>query len=437
MTKQKLAIIGTGISGLGLASIVHPSYEISVFERQDRLGGHSRTISVDTGKEHVPVDTGFIVFNKRTYPLLTALFEHLDVPLVQSDMSFGVTVKKGWLEYCTTIPFGFIAQKRNLLRPKFWRLIIDLLRFDSLAAPYIKTSENKTLKECLDEMPLGSWFKKYFVFAMGGAIWSMPTETVRSYPARAFLQFFQNHSLLSINGRPKWFSVRGGSQVYVHRIAKPFKDRIELNADIISVKRMPDHVLVRDAKGQAYKFDQVAFACHSDQALAMIEDPTTDEKDVLGRLRYGANSAVTHFDIDFMPKRRKAWASWIFQSSEKVDDKNNPQQAISLSYWMNNLQKFKSSRNVFVSLNPGRRPAEELVVDEKEFNHPQFDLAALDAQGRLSDIQGEDRLWFCGAYFGYGFHEDGLRSAVQLAERLGCKAVWAPKTSDSETHVSG
>ncbi|MGB0844508.1 MAG: NAD(P)/FAD-dependent oxidoreductase [Alphaproteobacteria bacterium] len=423
--KKKLAIIGTGISGLGLASIVADSYDIQVFERESRLGGHSRTIDIDTpsdtGGNKVPVDTGFIVFNKRTYPLLTKLFEHLNVPLVESEMTFGATIKDGWLEYCTDVPWGLVAQKKNLLRPKYWRFIWDIVRFEKRAKPYLNSKSDKTLKEFLDELPCGDWFKKYFVFAMGGAIWSMPTERMKSFPASSFLRFFDNHSLLSVSGQPQWYSVKGGSREYVEKLSQPFSDKISLSRGVVSVERLAEGVRVTDTAGKAEIFDKVAFACHSDQALAMIKEPTLDEFEVLGKLAYGPNTAITHTDTNFMPKRKKAWASWIYQSSTR-DERDA--KGISLSYWMNSLQKLPTPKDIFVSLNPGRKPDPGKTLDEKDFEHPQFSTEFIQAQTRIPEIQGKDRLWFCGAYCGYGFHEDGLRSAIDLAARLGCRPNW-------------
>ncbi len=417
---QKIAIIGTGISGLGAASILHTSHDITLYEKNDYIGGHSRTLLIKTKDGTIPVDTGFIVFNKRNYPLLTRLFEHLKVPIVKSDMSFGVTINKGWLEYGTQELSHIFAQKSNLFRPSFWRMLFDILKFNKTAKNYLSKDPSFTMGECLDDMGMGSWFKKYFLLAMGGAIWSTPLDQMLQFPACTFIRFFENHGLLTIQDHPTWYTVLGGSREYVERLTEPFKNRILLNHPIKKVWRKDGRVFVENSSGEQAIYDHVIFACHADQALAMIVDPTPDERKILSAFRYQPNRAVLHSDTSFMPKRAKAWASWIYLAEEKQDAPPSS----SLSYWMNNLQSLQTDQPLIVTLNPGREPDPQLVHNDYIFEHPTFDSGAILNQSQIETIQGANRLWFCGAYQRYGFHEDGLSSAVKMAERMGVSPPW-------------
>ncbi|MDG1286904.1 MAG: FAD-dependent oxidoreductase [Rickettsiales bacterium] len=417
---MKIAIIGTGISGLSSAYLLHPHHEITVYEKNEVLGGHSRTVEVKVPEGKVPVDTGFIVFNHRNYPHLTALFEHLKVPTAKSDMSFGVSIDKGWLEYGTQQLGDMFAQKRNLLRPAYWRMIRDILTFNKQAGKYLEQNTTLTLGECLDEMKLGPWFRDYYLLAMGGAIWSTPLEKMLAFPAQAFLQFFDNHGLLSINDQPQWHTVVGGSREYVKRLSASFKERIKLNCGVKHVTRHEGYVEIEDAQGETHKYDQVIFACHSDQAMQLLQNPTPKEQDIVGSIRYQPNEMVLHTDTSFMQKRRNAWSSWVYLSEQRNDQ--NP--AVSLSYWMNNLQPLDTKIPVIVTLNPGRAPDAATIQDRYSFEHPVFDASAIHAQSRMHEIQGKDRIWYCGAWQRNGFHEDGLWSAVRVAKELGVDIPW-------------
>lgn len=415
MERSKIAIIGTGISGLGAAYLLNPVHDICVFEKAAYVGGHSRTIDVNAGGTVFPVDTGFIVFNHRNYPLLTGLFAHLNVQTQKSDMSFGVSVNGGYLEYGSK---GMFSQKRNLLRPSFWGMVSDVLRFNRTAEKY--ADSDITLQALLDKMGMGEWFRLYYLQAMGAAIWSCPVETILSFPAATFIRFFKNHGLLTVNDHPQWYTVTGGSRAYVRKLTAPFSAKIRLNTGIKSVLRHPDHVVLTDSHGKRHVFDHVVFACHADEALSMIENPTEAEKAVLGAFRYQNNDIVVHSDTSFMPKNRGCWASWVY-ISETMEDKKN---SLSLSYWMNNLQGLPAHAPVFVTLNPGRQPAGGSVYDRHTFKHPVFTLDAIRAQERLSSIQHKNRTSFCGAWQRYGFHEDGLMSAVSVAGNLGGAVPW-------------
>ena len=418
---MKIAIIGSGISGLGAAYLLHPHHKITLYEQNSTLGGHSRTVEIETEDGRTPVDTGFIVFNHRNYPLLTGLFEHLDVPTVKSDMSFGVSINDGWFEYGTKHWSGLFAQKANLLRRDYWHMLRDIIRFNRQAGKYLQAENSLTLGECLDQLGMGEWFRDYYLLAMGGAIWSTPLEQMLAFPAQSFLRFFDNHGLLTVNDQPQWYTVQGGSREYVKRLSASFSDRIRLDCGVTSVTRQEDGVLVEDRQGNSERYDQVIFACHSDQALALLRNPTAQEKAIIGAVRYQRNEAVLHRDVRLMPKRKGAWSSWVYLSERRKDNSN----AVSLSYWMNNLQPLATKTPVIVTLNPGIEPEDELVDDRHWFEHPVFDEAAIQAQKKLPTIQGANRIWYCGAWQRNGFHEDGLWSAVNVAKAVGAELPWS------------
>jgi predicted NAD/FAD-binding protein len=418
--KQKIAIIGTGISGMGAASLLHPHHEITLYEKNSYIGGHSRTVHVKTPDGMIPVDTGFIVFNHRNYPLLTKLFSHLNVPIAKSDMSFGASIENGWLEYGTNHPLNVFTQKRNLLRPAFWGMIRDVLKFNKQAHRYMEKDPSISLGQCLDELGMGTWYRNYFLLPMGACIWSTPLAQMLEYPAHSFIRFFTNHGLLTLNDQPQWYTVVGGSREYAERLTSPFKNRTRLNAGVASVTRHDHGVTVLDTHGNADDYDQVVFACHADQALAMLNNPSADEARILGSFRYQNNRMVLHSDTSFMPKHKGAWASWVYLSEQRED--KNP--CVSLSYWMNRLQPLPTNTPLIVTLNPGREPKKELVHDEYWFEHPLFDEAAIRAQADIKTIQGNNKVWFCGAYQRYGFHEDGLASSVGMVRHMGIEPPW-------------
>ena len=414
---MKIAIIGTGISGLGAAYLLNTQHDISVYEKNSYIGGHSRTIDVKTPTGAVPVDTGFIVFNYRNYPHLTRLFDRLSVPVQKSDMSFGVSVADNWLEYGSK---GMFAQKINLLRPRYWGMIFDILKFNKRAVAYLDQNADATLEQCLNDMGMGDWFRRYYLQAMGAAIWSCSVDTILKFPARSFIRFFENHGLLTVNDHPQWYTVKGGSREYVSRLTESFKDKIRLNCGVESVERTSNGIVVRDAKGLEDVYDQVVFACHADEALRMIKSPTPDESDVLGCFSYQENSVIVHGDASFMPKHKNCWASWVYLSEQPTDKG----ESVSLSYWMNNLQNLPAEAPVIVTLNPGRRPDASKIYDEHIFTHPVFTTDAVGAQERMDKIQGANGFWFCGAYQRYGFHEDGLLSAVTMVKKMGGVIPW-------------
>lgn len=410
---MKIAIIGSGISGLGAAYGLYKSgVDITVFEKNDYIGGHSRTIDVD-GE---PVDTGFIVYNERNYYYLTKLFAHLGVETEPSDMSFGVRISQEDLEYSSSHMF---AQCRNLVSPSFWKMVWDILKFNRHARKYLDT--NKSLGKVLDTIGLGEWFRNYYLLAMGACIWSSPPKEILNFPARSFLNFFNNHGLLTVSNQPKWRTVTGGSRAYVEKLTEGFAEKIILNCAIVKVIRSSNGtVAVIDEHGKKHRFDHVVFGCHADQTVAMLEDATTSERETLGAFSYQSNEIVVHTDKSFMPKNKKAWASWVYLSEGGKDEGEQ----VSLTYWMNNLQNLKNARDVFITLNPDRMPDKEKIIETHQFEHPVFDETAVQAQDDFAAIQGYKNTWHCGAYQRYGFHEDGLLSAVQVLNKMGVDIPW-------------
>lgn len=421
---MKIAVIGSGISGLGAAYLLHRKHDVTIYEKNNYVGGHSRTIEIDDDGRSQPVDTGFIVFNDWNYPHLFGLFDDLGVPYEKSDMSFGVSIgredQKGWLEYSSN---NLFAQSSNLKRPEFWGMLLDVLRFNVQARGYIKRDPSISLGECLDQLKMGQWFRNYYLLAMGAAIWSCPVTTMMEFPAATFLRFFKNHGLLNILKRPQWYTVSGGSREYTKRLRAALKNDVKLSCGAVKVREEDGGFVVEDATGKAASFDHVIFACHADEALALIEEPTENERDLLSAFGYQDNRIVVHKDARFMPIERGAWASWVYLNDGTKDDK--PQ--LALSYWMNNLQNFKTKEQVLVTLNPTQDPPKDKILDIHEFSHPIFNEAAVRSQGRIDEIngvRGKQALWFCGAYQRYGFHEDGLWSAVRVAKGLGASVPW-------------
>lgn len=421
---MKIAIIGGGISGLGAAYLLQSLGDITVYEKNDYVGGHSRTIDVKEDHCMQAVDTGFIVFNDWNYPHLMALFDRLGVAYEKSDMSFGVCINGGEIEYSSN---NLFAQKRNFLRPKFWGMIFDILRFNWLSRKYISDDNDMTLNQLLDRLNMGAWFRRYYLLAMGAAIWSCPVKAMMDFPARRFLRFFKNHGLLNIFKRPQWYTVTGGSREYVSKLKEALSADIQLSRRAIKIHPDKDGrgYWVESENGVKNLYDHVVFACHADEALEVIENPTQDEREVLGAFGYQKNRVVTHCDDRFMPRERACWASWVYLNNagdSLLGEDIKPQ--LALSYWMNNLQNFETQNPVLVTLNPENDPPADKIYDVHEFSHPIFDDKAVRAQDRIGQINGSRNLWFCGAYQRYGFHEDGLWSAVRVAELMGASIPW-------------
>lgn len=417
--RRRIAVVGTGIAGMSAAWLLSHRHEVTVFERGDYVGGHSNTVEAP-GRDgaSIPVDTGFIVYNERNYPNLVALFDHLGVPTQDSDMSFSASLDDGRVEYSGDGLRGLLAQPINAVRPRFWAMLKNLLRFYREAPAFLEDSRaiRMTLGEYLDANGYGAAFVEDHLLPMGAAIWSTPAAEMRDYPVAAFIRFFANHGLLTLKDRPIWRTVTGGSRSYVERLTAPYAERIHLNAKITAVRRTATGVVLTDLRGETHAFDDVVLACHADEALALLgEDADDRERTVLQGFSYTRNRAILHSDPTLMPKARRAWASWNYIGTR--DEGGTP--AVCVTYWMNRLQSIDPAVPLFVTLNPPREPAAGTVIRGFLYDHPLYDRAALAAQSQVWRLQGQRRTWFCGAYMGSGFHEDGVQAGLAVAEALG------------------
>ena len=416
--RSRIAVIGAGVSGLGAAWALRNVHDVTVFEKRARLGGHANTVSIDYEGRQIDVDTGFIVFNTLNYPNLTALFEHLDVATFRTDMSFGFSLDKA-LEWSSNGLGGVLADPLNLCRPAFLRMLRDILRFNDQAQADLDAGAlmGLTLGQYLDKIGMGERFRTHYLLPMGAAIWSSTEAEMSDYPAEAFIRFFNNHRLMHAK-RPKWGTVKGGSRTYVRKIAQ---DLIEAGVNLSSaaqrVRRIGDGVIVTDADGRAHSFDEVILACHSDQALNLLEDADTDEREMLGAIPYSANEAVLHRDTSLTPRRKGAQAAWSYL-------REAGHEGAAVTYDMNRLQGIASETPLYVTLNPVRQPDPALTFGRFQYDHPQFTAPGMAAQRIFNRIQGVRRTWFAGAWLGYGFHEDGLRAGLRAALRLGGQIPW-------------
>jgi len=410
---KRIAVIGAGISGMGAAYHLATDHAVTLFEAEPRLGGHARTIVAGKHGDQ-PVDTGFIVFNYVNYPHLTKLFAELDVPVAKSDMSFAASIGGGKIEYGLRNLSALFAQKSNLARPGFLRMIRDLMRFNA-EADRVATDSSITLGELMDQMGMGQWFRDYYLTPISGAIWSTPKEEIMDFPAQALVRFFRNHNLLQASGQHQWWTVQGGSIEYVTRLEQAMRRRgvdIRVAAPVDAVRRLPGGIeVIRDGHPEA--FDEVVFATHSDDTLRLLADPTAAETAALGAVRYQPNEAVLHADARAMPNRRATWSSWNY--TERPGHEGGP---IDLTYWMNCLQPIPETDPLFVTLNSRAPIRDELIYDTTTFRHPVYDLAALAAQGTIREMNGANNTWFCGAWMKNGFHEDGYASAIDVVEAM-------------------
>ena len=414
--RLKIAVVGTGISGMAAAWLLAKRHDVTVYERADRIGGHSNTVDAHTPQGVVPVDTGFIVYNEQTYPNLTAMFAHLDVPTIASEMSFAVSLDNGALEYAGGDRIApLFAQKRNLLRPRFWSMLRDLYRFYRDAPGDIaRLGPQASLGDYLKLGGYGAAFRDDHLLPMAAAIWSAPAKTMLDYPAAAFIRFNDNHGLLKLTDRPVWRTVRGGSRAYVKKLTASYAEHIRLNENIVSIRRNPDGVDIITATGDTQRYDHVVMATHADQALALMDNPSRDERAVLTKFRYSRNLAVLHCDEGLMPRRKAVWSSWNY-----IGARDGADAGVTVSYWMNRLQNLRTEKPLIVTLNPQRPPHAGTIYHSEVYEHPLLDTEALNAQRRLWSLQGVNCTWFCGAYFGAGFHEDGLQAGLAVAEQLG------------------
>lgn len=428
--RQSIAVIGSGIAGMSAAWLLSQKHDVTVYEKNDRLGGHSNTVTVNTSLGPTPVDTGFIVFNDATYPNLVALFQHIGVSTQISDMSFGVSLRGGQTEYSSVDTSAFLCGGRNLISPRFWSMTWDLLRFyRSAPLELLRTRDQLiSLGEYLNQRGYGDAFQRDHLLPQAAAIWSASMDDIQHYPARAFVRFFENHGLLKLKGRPQWRTVEGGSRAYVEKLTAPYAERVRLNAGAVAVRRDSNGAWVRDAEGRSDRYDQVVIAAHGDEALAMLDDASAEERELLGAFKYARNRAILHTDARFMPRRAPLWASWNYVGDD-------PDSCV-VTYWMNKLQNIESREQIFLTLNPRTEPRADSVLYETSYDHPLFDAAAIRAQERLWSLQGVRNTWFCGAHFGAGFHEDGLQSGLAVAEQLGgVRRPWNVEDESGRIHL--
>ncbi len=425
---MRVAVIGTGIAGNAAAWSLSKRYPITVYDREFRPGGHSHTVTIDYQGTPLAVDIGFIVYNELNYPELTALFAHLGVETVPSCMSFAVTADAGRFEWkgggenWIATARGLFAQPANLLSPSYLWMLRDILTFNKESTEDYVAGRlaGLTLREYFRQRHFAPRLLTDYLAPMGAAIWSAPSAEMLDFPAENFVAFFSNHRLLQYD-RPVWRTVKGGSRRYVEKLTSAFRDRIRLGCAVTSIARTPHGVVVHDSHGGSESYDHVVIASHSDQALAMLSDADYSERAVLGAIGYSPNTVYLHRDTRLMPKRRHAWASWNFLRWQREGKADND---VAVTYWMNRLQGIDDDKPLFVSLNPPFEPAPELTFGKYLCEHPQYSAAAFAAQKRLGDIQGRRHTWFCGAWTGYGFHEDGLRSGLAVAEALGGAVPW-------------
>ncbi len=415
--RQKIAVVGSGISGLSAAWLLSRSHEVTLYESEPRLGGHSHTVDAPSDHGAIPVDTGFIVYNAVNYPNLVALFDYLGVPTKSSNMGFAVSLDDGRMEYGGDNLFTLFSQWRNLVSPRFWSMLSDLLRFyrESPTHAAALTADLTSLGDYLDAHGYGHAFQNDHLLPQAAAIWSASARDIRDYPAAAFIRFCDNHGLLKITDRPLWRTVEGGSRTYVKRLMADFAGRTRVAVGVANLARTAAGAVVRDRQGGSETFDQVVIAAHADQGLAMLEAPTAAEQEIIGSFSYSRNRAVLHSDAALMPRRRGLWSAWNYLGRTGEDGDRH----LCVTYWMNRLQTLPAHAPLFVTLNPLREPDPAKVIRTDVYEHPRFDAAALRAQKRLWSLQGQGGVWWCGAYFGSGFHEDGLQAGLAVAEAIG------------------
>lgn len=422
MANKRIAVVGSGIAGIASAWLLSQRHEVTLFEAESRLGGHTHTVDITVDGQTFPVDTGFLVFNDRTYPNLIALFDHLKVESVASDMSFAVSLEKPRLEWAGSSLATLFGQPRNLLRPDFWRMVSDIMRFNQASLAWLNThpeAGGPSLGDYLEQHRYSAAFRDWYLLPMAAAIWSCPTGQMLDYPFATFVRFCRNHGLLQINDRPQWRTVKNGGREYIKKMIGAI-DHIRLSTPVLGLHRTATGVLL-NTPHETLAFDEVVLAGHSDQQLALLgKDAKAAERSILSAVKYQNNRAILHTDAALLPRDPALWSAWNYVSGQGSVDVR----PVSVGYLINKLQPLPVETPVVVSLNPFHEPDPAKVLAEFDYAHPVFDRAAIDAQSRLDDIQGRDHVWFCGAWTGYGFHEDGLKSALSVTRRLGCPAPW-------------
>ena len=414
---QRIAVVGSGISGASAAWALSQQHDVTLFESESRFGGHTATVEVDYDGVRIAVDTGFIVYNTLNYPLLTALFDHLDIETKASDMSFSLSLDEGGLEWSGKSLSAVFAQRRNMLRPSFLWMLREILRFNRtcVADRNAGVTAGKTIGEYLELKRFSRGFIDNYLIPMSAAIWSTPRIRMMDFPASTFIDFFENHRLISAD-RPTWRTVAGGSKTYLPKLLGALGDKAHTNAPVRAIVRDEDGVTITVEGQQPEQFDHVVIATHTDQARAILMNQSHAERAILNAIDYQPNRVVLHRDPALMPKNRKCWAAWNYLRTSS----EGPDSDVSLTYWMNCLQGIDERYPLFVSLNPQKEPAPEMVFGEWSFSHPLFDQGSIKAQNLLARVQGTNRTWFAGAWTGYGFHEDGLRSGVDVARSFHC-----------------
>lgn len=419
--RQRIAVIGSGISGMASAWLLSRAHEVVLYEAGDYLGGHTNTVDVTLDGVTAPADTGFLVYNTNTYPNLIAMLDELQVGSYATDMSFGVSMDGGRLEWAGTNLDSVFAQRRNLISPSFLLMLNEILRFNKAAPAYLERSMQTpiSLGELLKTENYGATFRDAYLLPMAAAIWSSSPGDILQFPASSFIRFCMNHSLLQVNDRPKWQTVQGGAREYVRKMAALLTD-VRKKTPVESVLRTPDEVLVLTS-GKTERFDAVVFATHAPDTANMLIDASEQELAILNAVKYQANLAYLHTDLSLMPQQRKVWSAWNYIGG-KAHDGAGP---VCVSYWLNKLQQLPFSTPLMVTLNPVHQPDPAKVLRSFHYQHPVFDQAAIHAQQNLGAIQGKNRCWFAGAWTGYGFHEDGLKSALRVVSDFGVAPDWA------------
>lgn len=412
--KMKIAVVGSGISGLSSAWLISKKYDVYLFEKNDYLGGHSNTQTIISNfeKKEIDVDTGFIVFNEQNYPNLKAFFKLLGVDTYQSNMSFSVSMFNKKFEYGGENINSLFAQRKNIISFKFWVMIFDLVRFYNNASIDMYKFQNISIGEYLSKKKYSQTFIHKHLYPMAASIWSSNINEIENFPFPFFIKFFKNHGLLSLRERPKWRTVKNGSRSYVKKILEKSKIKIHKSEAVISISRANKRVHLQTNK-KKYIFDHVVLASHSDQSLELLKDPTKDEQTSLSKIKYQKNTVYLHSDNKFMPKNRKVWSSWNY-----IDFNEKPNQNLCVTYWMNNLQNLNTRDEVFVSLNLPELPDKKKIFKTIHYSHPLYLRDTISGQKGLSKIQGHNNTWYCGAYCGMGFHEDGIKSGLTVAEKI-------------------